>query len=144
MTRIARSLAPALLAASLLSPALAAADTKTKAVFGFDFSFGTRVTPEVFAGLQNVSRSAKPRYNGLKGLAYWDFSRGFMPSKVKLVGIVDGRKNWQPELGIGYSLTRSNPFFSAGVSGNRLTGGVEFDPNNGLAPYVGVQVPKEP
>ncbi len=124
--------------------AASAAGSDTKAVLGFDMSFGAKITPEVFGGLLHASENSAGHYNGVKALAYWDFTRGFTPSKVKLMGILDGRRSWQPELGVGYNINAASPFFSAGLSSQHLTGGVDFNPQAGLAPYAGVQIPPRP
>lgn len=144
MTFSLRCAAACAVAALLAAGAAGANDNNTKAVLGLDMSFGTKVTPEVFAGLEHANENSSGHYNGLKALAYWDFAQGFQPSKLKLLGILDGRRNWQPEVGVGYSLQTNGGFFTGGLSGQNFTGGVDFNPQTGLAPYVGVQLPKEP
>lgn len=136
----------ALATASLLSAGAAVAvtsDTNTKGIVGIQMTFGNKVAPEIFAGVVHASKSSSDHYSGAKALLYWDFVQGLMPSKFKVL-VLDGGAHLQGELGGGYSFGQHGGFFTAGASGNNLTAGVDFSPNAGLAPYVGVQTPKRP
>lgn len=143
MKPLLRAAVPGLFAAALVAAvaAPAFADNSNKIVLGLDMSFGDRVTPEVFAGIAHANTSASGDVSGAKALMYWDFRQNLAPSKFKVLGIFAGRRNWQPELGAGYSFENQGGFFTGGISGNHFTGGVDFSPKAGLSPYVGVQVP---
>ncbi|MBI1218908.1 MAG: hypothetical protein GC186_10200 [Rhodobacteraceae bacterium] len=136
----------ALAAASLASAGTASAvtaDNNTKGIVGIQMTFGTKVAPEIFAGVVHASKSTSDHYSGAKALLYWDFVQGMMPSKFKILAL-DGGAHLQGELGGGYSFSQRGGFFTAGASGNNLTAGIDFSPNTGLAPYIGIQTPKRP
>jgi hypothetical protein len=96
------------------------------------------VTPELYTGLAHTNTNASGDVSGAKALFYWDFAQSLAPSKFKVLGILAGKKNWQPELGAGYSFENRNGLFSAGLNSHNLAGGVEFSPAAGLSPYVEV------
>lgn len=136
MISFARAALPLALAASLLAPPPALATGKTSLVLGIGMSFGHRVTPELYTGLEHSNTNADGKVSGAKALFYWDFAQSLAPSKFKVMGIIGGKTNWQPEIGAGYSFENRNGLFSAGVNSHHVAGGVDFSPTTGLAPYV--------
>jgi hypothetical protein len=139
-------LAAAFAATSLLSAGIASAvtaSTNTKGIVGIEMTFGSKLSPELFAGVVHASKSSSDHYSGAKALLYWDFVQGLMPSKFKVLAL-DGGAHLQGELGGGYNFSQHGGFFTAGASGNNLTAGVDFSPTTGLAPYIGIQTPKRP
>lgn len=140
MTFLKRAALPLCLAAAvgtLAQPALS--KDSTKALLGFDLVFGQQTKPELFAGIAQASISNSGHINGAKALVYWDFANNLAPNKFKILATLDGRRSYQPEIGAGYSFEQGTGLFTAGVSGSHLTGGVDFSPRTGLAPYIGVQ-----
>ena len=139
-------LVAAVATASMLTAGAASAvvaETNNKGILGIEMTFGTKLSPEIFAGFVHASKSSSDHYSGAKALVYWDFVQGLMPSKFKVLAL-DGGAHLQGELGGGYSFSQHSGFFTAGASGNNLTAGIDFSPNTGLAPYVGIQSPKRP
>lgn len=132
-----------LVAAGAGAGAPVSSSSNTKAIAGIEMTFGSKMAPEIFAGVVHANKSSSDHYSGAKALLYWDFVQGLMPSKFKILAL-DGSAHLQGELGGGYSFGQHSGFFTAGASGNNLTAGVDFSPSAGLAPYVGVQTPKRP
>lgn len=128
-----------LMAALAMAPLPALAQSSTKALLGIDLTFGQQTKPELFAGLAQANVSSAGHVNGAKALVYFDFANSLAPNKFKVVATVAGRRSWQPEIGAGYNFEQGTGLFSAGLNGSHLTGGVEFSPKSGLAPYIGVQ-----
>lgn len=133
-----RAAAPFALAAALLAPLPALASGKTSLVLGLGMTFGHHVAPEFYTGLEHTNTNASGDVSGAKALFYWDFAQSLAPSKLKVLGILGGKKNWQPEIGAGYSFENRNGLFSAGINSHHLAGGVEFSPTAGLSPYFQV------
>ncbi|MDE3122339.1 MAG: hypothetical protein KGK00_11240 [Paracoccaceae bacterium] len=128
-----------LMAALTLAPLPALAQSSTKALLGIDLTFGQQTKPELFAGLAQANVGSSGSVNGAKALVFFDFANSLAPNKFKVVATVAGRRSWQPEIGAGYNFEQGSGMFSAGLNTNHLTGGVEFSPRAGLAPYIGVQ-----
>ena len=75
-------LVAAVATASMLTAGAASAvvaETNNKGILGIEMTFGTKLSPEIFAGFVHASKSSSDHYSGAKALVYWDFVQGLMP-----------------------------------------------------------------
>lgn len=122
---------------SLITTTTAGNTTKsnTNAYAGLNWSLGGSWTPALVLGLFHTRVKNNGNTEGANLSFRINLAGGIKPGPLKL-SYLNGKENFQGEVGVGYDFMRWAPLISLGANGPFIGGGVDGYLNHGIVPYV--------
>lgn len=139
------ALLPALTAAPALAGALPPAfslipatgstsETETRAYAGLNWHLGGGTTPALVLGAFRTKVKSNGDTSGGNLAFHVNFAGGIKPGKLKL-GYLNGKEDFQGEVGVGYDFLKNAPLLGVGVNAPHVSAGVDIYSNPGFVPY---------
>ena len=128
-----------LVAASLLlissTHAIAQSKEQTKPYVGLNWYFGQGITPELTLGVMHGKTKADGDTDGANLSVSFGLASGFAPASIKL-GYLNGKEDFQGNIGLGYSFQSSQPLMFVGVNAPYSAFGLDVKRNFEISPYL--------
>ena len=109
--------------------------TQTRAYVGLNWTWGGGYTPALVLGATNTRVQSDGDTTGAKLAFHINLLGGVAPGMLKL-SYLNGKEDFQGEIGVGYNFIKSAPLLGVGVNAPYISAGVDGYLNPGFVPYA--------
>jgi hypothetical protein len=120
---------------SLIPATGAASKTETRAYAGLNWKLDGGATPALVLGAFKAKVESDGDTQGGNLAFHINLAGGVKPGKLKL-GYLNGKENFQGELGVGYDFLKNAPLLGLGINAPYVNAGVDAYRGPGFVPYV--------
>jgi hypothetical protein len=119
---------------NLIPGAGATSETKTRAYVGLNWNLGGGTTPALVLGVFRTKVKSDGDTSGGNLAFHVNLAGGIKPGKLKL-GYLNGKEDFQGEVGVGYDFLKNAPLLGVGVNAPHVSAGVDAYANPGFVPH---------
>lgn len=109
--------------------------TSTLGYAGLNWTLGGGYTPALVLGVTNVKVKSNGDTTGARLAFYLNLAGGPAAGMLKL-SYLNGKEDFQGEIGAGYNFIKSAPLLGLGINGPYASAGVDGYLNSGVVPYA--------
>ena len=108
---------------------------ETRAYAGLNWHLGGGATPALVLGVFRTKVKSDGDTSGGNLAFHVNLAGGVKPGKIKL-GYLNGKEDFQGEIGVGYDFLKRAPLLGIGVNAPYVNAGVDVYGNPGFVPYA--------
>ncbi|BCB28007.1 hypothetical protein SKTS_28930 [Sulfurimicrobium lacus] len=113
----------------------ATSQTETRAYAGLKWSVEGGATPSLVLGAMRARISSGGNTEGANLALSINLAGGVKPASIKL-GYLNGKEDFQGELGVGYNFLKATPLVGFGVNAPYANLGADWSYGNGFDPFA--------
>lgn len=111
--------------------------TSTLGYAGLNWALGGGYTPALVLGVTNVKVKTNGDTTGARLAFHLNLAGGPAPGMLKL-SYLNGKEDFQGEIGAGYNFIKSAPLLGLGVNGPYVSAGIDAYLNSSIVPYASI------